>query len=149
MKTVRIFAAAMCAVVGCQSPAPHPAMTPATPGVTTAPGGEVDRRQGRSAPVGNEAAPTEPETRTAQGATSDSAVQPPTGHPCRVYLRRDALGMAGAAPLAPNLDAPMQRGTVVSGILDQVTDSWIVLKSDGGRIWIPRNTVLMLAVLDR
>ena len=63
-----------------------------------------------------------------------------------MYLRRDALGMAGSAPLAPNLDAPMQRGTVVTGTLDQVTESWIVLKSDAGRIWIPRNAVLMLDV---
>jgi hypothetical protein len=40
----------------------------------------------------------------------------------------------------------MQRGTVVSGTLDQVTESWIVLKSDTGRIWVPRNMVLMIEV---
>lgn len=108
------------------SPAPLAAPPPVTPppAVPAAP-----------APAASSVAPAE-------------SPQPPTGTACRVYLRRDALGMAGPSPLAPNLDAPLQRGTVVNGTIDQVTDAWLVLKSDSGRIWIPRNVVLLIEVLD-
>jgi hypothetical protein len=148
MTSIWIFVALASAIAGCQSQAARPVAGPAVSVATTAPVAVDDRRQSRAAPVSAETLPTSPEARSGQGTVPET-VQPPTGHVCRVYLRRDALGMAGAAPLAPNLDAPMQRGTVVSGTLDQVTDSWIVLKSDGGRIWVPRNTVLMLEVMDR
>lgn len=158
MKMIGISVGLVSAIAGCQSPGPRPAAGSSAPMATTAPVAVEDRRQpsalrlrldeGRAAPVGNDATSPGSETQSMHRAAPES-VQPPTGHACRVFLRRDALGMAGSAPLAPNLDAPLQRGTVVSGTLDQVTESWIVLKSDAGWIWIPRNAVLMIEVTDR
>jgi len=137
MKSGLVLVGLVSAIAGCQAAAPRPRGGADTILATTTSSGDQDRRQSRTAPGGGEAAPS------VQVVAADP-IEPPTGHACRVYLRRDALGMAGAAPLAPNLDAPIQRGTVVSGTLDQVTESWIVLKSNAGRIWVPRHMVLML-----
>ena len=57
--------------------------------------------------------------------------------------------MAGASALAPTIDGPMNRATVVTGSIDQVTIEWIVLKGDNGMEWIPRSMVLMVEVLDK
>jgi len=59
------------------------------------------------------------------------------------------LAIVGAAPPGPALEIPPQRGTVVAGILEQVTDSWLVLRTDSGRVWVPRGMVLMVELPER
>lgn len=140
-----VMATGVAALAGCQA-APSPAPGGQAAGVS---GASDDRRQSRSDRAGGGVVPTAPVASPPESAAPRESVQPPTGRSCRVYLRRDALGMAGAAPLAPNLDAPLQRGTVVTGTVDEVTDAWVVLKADSRRVWIPRNMVLMIEVVDR
>ena len=94
---------------------------------------------GRPAP----SAPSPPaEPVAAPAAALDRGQQPPTGRACRIHFRRDAMGLAAAAPLAIRDTEVPGRTTHKAGTIDQVTDEWVVLKSDERLWWIPRAVIL-------
>src|SRR4051812_27915566 len=49
-------------------------------------------------------------------------VSPETGRPCRVHLRRDAMGLAGLAPvpLNPRGSTPSSRALALDGVLEAI-----------------------------
>lgn len=71
-----------------------------------------------------------------------SSAQPPTGRPCRVQFRRDALGLAAPMPLGLTTVSPASRVAQMDGTIDQVSDDWLVLRADGRLWWIPRDVIL-------
>ena len=85
-----------------------------------------------------------PEPVAAPAAAVDRGQQPPTGRPCRIHFRRDAMGLAAQAPLAIRDSEIPGRTTHKAGTLDQVTDEWVVLRSDGRLWWIPRAVILTI-----
>ena len=70
------------------------------------------------------------------------------GRDCRVQLRRDALGMAGAAPIG----ATQEWGgrVAVAGKVLELTDQWLVLQPQetGRRYCIPVASILLIEVRD-
>ncbi len=73
---------------------------------------------------------------------------PPTGHRCTVQFRRDALGIAAATPLGIRGESRVDKLAQVSGVIDQVTPEWLVLRDADKALWIPRSAVLLVEVDD-
>ena len=70
---------------------------------------------------------------------------PPTGRPCRVQFRRDALGQAAPAPLGVVVvGTPAGRAAQLAGVLDQVTPDWLVVRAGRRTYWIARGNVLLV-----
>ena len=65
-----------------------------------------------------------------------------TGVKCRVHLRRDAAGLAGAAPLSIVGASMLSERASVVGIIDRVEAEGITLRGDGSTYWIPRDVIL-------
>lgn len=93
------------------------------------------------------------EQRTASSApTSDAAAsavsigQELIGKRCRVRFRRDILGIAGQAYIAPDADSAVPgKPLYVEGVVQSVTPDAIVLRGEGDQfIWVPLNNVLMV-----
>ena len=66
------------------------------------------------------------------------------GKSCRVSLRRDALGMSApgyAEPMAPMIGG---HSALLSGTVEKLTSSWLVLRSDSKTYWIPTSAILMI-----
>ena len=91
------------------------------------------------------AVPQQPALSPARSVTSPPQwIQPPTGQPCRVLLRRDALGSAAPAPLGVQSPSPASRSAELTGTIDQLSDDWLVLHSGGRLWWIPRGVILAI-----
>ena len=75
---------------------------------------------------------------------STYGVQPPTGQPCRIHFRRDAMGLAAQAPLGIQENEIPGRTTHKAGTIEQVGDQWVVLRSDDRLWWIPRPIILII-----
>jgi hypothetical protein len=68
------------------------------------------------------------------------------GKRCRVRFRRDILGIAGQAYIAPDADAAVPgKPLYVEGTVQSVSADAIVLRGEGEQlIWVPLNNVLMV-----
>ena len=71
------------------------------------------------------------------------------GKSCRISLRRDALGLA-----APGLAEPMAnmiggKPALISGTVDAMNDSWLVVRGESKTYWIPTSAVLMIETQSR
>ena len=73
-----------------------------------------------------------------QAAAKPENPQPPSGRACRLHFRRDAMGIA--APLTGNNVAADR--VAVNGVIDFVSEDWLVFRSDGSIYWVPRDAVL-------
>ena len=77
---------------------------------------------------------------------SESAAPPiPTGQTVVVQLRRDALGLASPAPLDPLFEG-VRFPVTVEGKLESAGRYWVVLGSDGRRLCVNRDAVLLMYV---
>jgi hypothetical protein len=66
------------------------------------------------------------------------------GKSCRVSLRRDALGMSApgfAEPMTPMIGG---KPALLTGTVEKLTDSWLVLRDKSKSYWIPVNAILMV-----
>jgi hypothetical protein len=66
------------------------------------------------------------------------------GKTCRVSLRRDALGMSApgyAEPMAPMIGG---HSALLSGTVEKLTSSWLVLRNESKTYWIPTSAILMI-----
>ncbi|HEX3657725.1 MAG TPA: hypothetical protein VHV55_18190 [Pirellulales bacterium] len=65
------------------------------------------------------------------------------GRPCRVQLRRDALGMAGSHPIAPLATGA---DVDIEGTLMALDGEFLILrgKHDKKVVWVPQSTVLLV-----
>jgi hypothetical protein len=111
------------------------------------------------APVPADTAAT---TRGARVSTSSQAVdsaevvptsptgRPATGRPCRVHLRRDAMGLATISPLpmGSRATSPSVRATQIEGVLDDVGDHWVTLRTADRVYSIPVGSILAIEFLD-
>lgn len=66
------------------------------------------------------------------------------GRMCRVQFRRDALGLAGAAPLSPEADSSGGRPVFLSGRVHGLDDRWLVLRTARGTVHIPVGMILLI-----
>ena len=130
--------------VGCQPQKPPPAATQLTdsrPNVPVA---------GAFAPLSTQPAATNP---SASQTSSDSAAPPtlalPLNRPCRVHLRRDALGLSSAAPLGFAGDNIPGRNTILSGTLIETSPDWLLVRSGDHDYYIPRSMVLLVEFQER
>jgi hypothetical protein len=65
-----------------------------------------------------------------------------TGVRCRVHLRRDAAGLAGAAPVSIVGASMLSERASVAGTIERVEAEGITLRADGSTYWIPRDVIL-------
>ena len=79
---------------------------------------------------------------------STSLSQSLVGCDCRVQFRRDALGMAGAAPIGATQE--WSGRVAVSGRVLELTDQWLVIQppETGRRFYIPVGSILLIDVKD-
>ena len=66
------------------------------------------------------------------------------GKPCRVSLRRDALGMSApgfAEPMTPMIGG---KPALLAGTVEKLTDNWLVLRDKSKTYWIPVGAILMV-----
>src|SRR3712207_4822508 len=82
-------------IAGCRAATPRVAEERrGAPGQVTPAKAAVPRPSVTSSPAPTETAPA--------ASAASSMNRPPVGRACRVHLRRDAMGLAGAVPLALN-----------------------------------------------
>ena len=72
-----------------------------------------------------------------------------TGRRCRVHLRRDAVGLAGNAPLSVLGTSALSERAQLAGTLERVDDDGITLRTDGAAYWIPREVILAVEFPDQ
>ena len=72
-----------------------------------------------------------------------------TGRRCRVHLRRDAVGLAGNAPLSVLGTSALSERAQLAGTLQRVDDDGITLRADGSTYWIPREVILAVEFPDQ
>jgi len=76
-------------------------------------------------------------------AVAGCATLPPTGSDVVVQLRRgDALAEKiefSLSPLAPGANS------AIKGRLVEVERNWVVLETEGEKIWIPKESVLLIS----
>ena len=84
-----------------------------------------------------------------------AAARPPhvgglqTGRRCRVHLRRDAVGLAGNAPLSVLGTSALSERAQLAGTLERVDDDGLTLRTDGVTYWIPREVILAVEFPDQ
>src|SRR5690349_9469171 len=61
-----------------------------------------------------------------------------TGRRCRVHLRRDAVGLAGNAPLSVLGTSALSERAQLAGTLERVDADGLTLRTEGSTYWIPR-----------
>ena len=68
----------------------------------------------------------------------------------RVHLRRDALGMSGAAAAGLDNDGPMRDQLSVTGIYRGQDVGWLHIEREDGRaIYFPSSQILAIETMDR
>ncbi|HEY8666231.1 MAG TPA: hypothetical protein VIL86_06185 [Tepidisphaeraceae bacterium] len=67
-----------------------------------------------------------------------------TGQIVRVHFRRDALGLAAPAPLAPTSDGVGGKPIYLNGEIREITGDWLVIADAGRQYWIPREMILLV-----
>ena len=77
-----------------------------------------------------------------------SGAVPPSGEACTVQFRRDALGAAAANGIPPTTDSMNGASVSVHGKLVRTDSEWVILRSAGKTLWIPRSSILLLAFRD-
>ena len=68
------------------------------------------------------------------------------GRRCRVQLRRDALGVAGATPVP--LAGRWANESSVEGSVVDLSDQWLVVRGAERRIVIPHASILLIELQD-
>jgi hypothetical protein len=68
------------------------------------------------------------------------------GKKCRVQFRRDALGLSAPGLLEPTATSSAGKSTSLVGVVDQVSDVWLVIEVNRALYWIPVQQILMLEV---
>ena len=72
-----------------------------------------------------------------------------TGRRCRVHFRRDAVGLAGQAPLSIlGLSAMSERAQLV-GTIERVDPDGITVRADTSTYWVPREAILAVEFPDQ
>ena len=71
------------------------------------------------------------------------------GKSCRVSLRRDALGLAGPGMAEPMANMIGGKPVLISGTIEVMNDSWLVVRSESRTYWIPTSAVLMIETNSR
>jgi|SRR5579864_6148220 len=67
------------------------------------------------------------------------------GQNCTVQFRRgDGLGAGGSVPVSPTTNAQNGAEVCVSGKLQAVKGSWIVVEADNSEYYIPRESILLV-----
>lgn len=67
------------------------------------------------------------------------------GKRCRVQFRRDALGLSAIAPTSPQSEGLPNKPTYLDGMFTRVARDGVLLKpDDGGEVWIPWQSVLLI-----
>ena len=86
-------------------------------------------------------------SQNAPAASEAESAAPPisTGQTVVVQLRRDALGLASPAPLDPLFEG-VRFPVTVEGTLESAGRYWVVLSSDGRRLCVNREAVLLMYV---
>src|SRR5213596_3449094 len=86
---------------------------------------------------------------TAAATRPAGAVGLQTGRRCRVHLRRDAVGLAGQAPLSLLGTSAMSERAQLTGTLERVDDDGVTLRADNSTYWIPRDVILAVEFPDQ
>jgi hypothetical protein len=68
------------------------------------------------------------------------------GRKCRVQIRRDALGIAGGAPVP--MAGRWADQTSVDGTILELTDQWLVVQAPGKRVVVPHASILVIELND-
>ena len=66
------------------------------------------------------------------------------GQHVRVSLRRDALGLAAASTPEPDANMIAGKQVMLSGVVEQFSDGWLILRTDGKRYWIATSGILLI-----
>jgi hypothetical protein len=101
----------------------------------------------RSPPVAPPPTGAAPVTVEVSGADGRPEVPELVGRVFRVHLRRDALGLAAPAPLAPDATQVGGRSILLEGVVERADGQWLVLRSDRRLLYIPKEAVLMLELV--
>jgi hypothetical protein len=78
--------------------------------------------------------------------SSSQLAESVVGRKCRVQIRRDALGMAGNAPLVQS--GRWASETAIDGTIIEMSDQWLVVQAPGKRVVIPYASVLTIELQD-
>jgi hypothetical protein len=82
-------------------------------------------------------------------SAAQDAVRPPAGRPCRLHLRREAMGVAGQAPYPISGNNLAADRTQIAGTLERVGRDWLVVRGDRSTYWVPREAVLAIEFLEQ
>jgi hypothetical protein len=66
------------------------------------------------------------------------------GKKCRVQFRRDALGLSAPGLLEPTATSSGGKTTSIVGVVEQVSDAWLVLRTNQQRYWVTVQQILMV-----
>jgi hypothetical protein len=82
-----------------------------------------------------------------QNPGEQSPLSAKIGQNCTVQLRRgDGLGAASGSPVPPTTNAHNGAEVCISGKLQAVAGSWIVVGADNRAYYIPRESILLIEV---
>ena len=71
-----------------------------------------------------------------------------TGVRCRVHLRRDAMGLAGQAPLSIVGTSRISELATLAGTIERIEDDALVVRTDSSTYWVPRGMILAVEFSD-
>jgi hypothetical protein len=70
------------------------------------------------------------------------------GKKCRLQFRRDALGLSAPGLLEPTATQSGGKSTSLVGVVDQVSDAWLVIRANNRLYWVPVQQILMVEVVE-
>jgi hypothetical protein len=75
---------------------------------------------------------------------SAASLRPFVGRPCRVQIRRDALGLAAPAPLPPLAEGVGGRVAYLDGTLAEADGDGLLVQGERRAFWVPWSSVLLI-----
>ncbi len=127
--------AGLVSLVGCAAP-PTAAIAPSTvPSVLAIPADES----------------IQPAASTAPAAASHSATASAgelVGKKCRLQFRRDALGLNAPGVLEPTAISSGGKAVSLVGVVDQISDGWVVMRVNKQMYWVPTAQILLLQLAE-
>jgi hypothetical protein len=70
------------------------------------------------------------------------------GKKCRLQFRRDALGLSAPGLLEPTATTSGGKPTSIVGVIDQVSNVWLVIRVNRQLYWVPVQQILMVEEVD-
>jgi len=79
-------------------------------------------------------------------ADRDTFLSGQVGKTCKVQFKRNALGGGASLPVPPTTDSINGADVSLSGTLQTVESSGIVISSGEKKFWIPRDAILLIEI---